>query len=106
MNDLTQYFTYVAVMASVTYLLRALPFLLVQDKITSVFVKSFLEYIPYGVLAAMTFPAVFTSAGGVIPSLAGTTVALVLAFRKKGLLTVAVAAVGVAGITACFISVR
>lgn len=93
MLSIPVYFKYVAVMALVTYLLRALPFVLVKKKITNTYIRSFLEYIPYGVLAAMTFPAVFTSAGGVIPSLAGMTVALVLAYRRKDLLTVAIGAV-------------
>lgn len=98
MLSLSSYFKYLAVMALVTYLLRALPFVLVKGKITNVYICSFLEYIPYGVLAAMTFPAVFTSAGGVAPSLAGMTVALVLAYRKKGLLTVAIGAVAGAAV--------
>ncbi len=93
MLSLSAFFKYVAVMALVTYLLRALPFVLVKKKITNVYICSFLEYIPYGVLAAMTFPAVFTSAGGLIPSLSGVAVALVLAYRKKSLLTVAIGAV-------------
>lgn len=93
MLSLSTFFKYVAVMALVTYLLRALPFVLVKKKITNVYICSFLEYIPYGVLAAMTFPAVFTSAGGLIPSLSGVAVALVLAYRKKSLLTVAIGAV-------------
>lgn len=101
MLSIPVYFKYVAVMALVTYLLRALPFVLVKKKITNTYIRSFLEYIPYGVLAAMTFPAVFTSAGGVIPSLAGMTVALVLAYRRKDLLTVAIGAViGAALLTA------
>ncbi len=93
MLNLLTYFKYVAVMALVTYLLRALPFVLVKNKITNVYVRSFLEYIPYGVLAAMTFPAVFTAAGAVVPSLAGMTVALLLAYRRQSLLTVAIGAV-------------
>lgn len=98
MLSLSEYFKYLAVMALVTYLLRALPFVLVKKKITNVYIRAFLEYIPYGVLAAMTFPAVFTSAGGLIPSLAGMTVALILAYRRKGLLTVAIGAVAIAAI--------
>lgn len=103
MLSLTTYFKYLAVMALVTYCLRALPLVLVKNKITNVYVRSFLEYIPYGVLAAMTFPAVFDSAGSVIPSLAGMTVALMLAYRKQGLLTVAIGAViGAAVMTVIF----
>lgn len=98
MLSYAMYFKYVAVMALVTYLLRALPFVLVKKKITNVYIRSFLEYIPYGVLAAMTFPAVFTSAGALAPSLAGMSVALILAYRRKGLLTVAIGAVVVAAL--------
>ncbi len=98
MPSLTMYFKYVAVMALVTYILRALPFVLVKKKITNIYIRSFLEYIPYGVLAAMTFPAVFTSAGALVPSLAGMSVALLLAYRRKGLLTVAIGAVAVAAL--------
>jgi branched-subunit amino acid transport protein len=92
------YWKYLVVMAAVTYLLRALPFVLVKKKIENRYIRSFLEYIPYAILAAMTFPAVFTSAGALIPSLAGFAVALILAWRKRGLLTVALAAVAVAGL--------
>ena len=98
MLSLTRYAQYVAVMAVVTYLLRALPFVLVKKKITNIYIRSFLEYIPYAVLAAMTFPAVFTSAGGLIPSLAGMTVALILSYRRRGLLTVAIGAVAAAAV--------
>ena len=45
---------YIAVMALVTYLIRMLPFTLFRRKINSRFIRSFLYYIPYAVLAAMT----------------------------------------------------
>ena len=86
------YLPYVFVMALVTYLIRMIPLTFFQKEIKSTFVKSFLFYVPYAVLGAMTFPAIFTSGGELVPSLAGTIVALVLAYRGKGLLTVAVAA--------------
>ena len=84
--------SYIAVMAIVTYLIRMLPLTLFTRKIESRFVRSFLFYVPYAVLGAMTFPAIFSSAGGLIPSLAGTVIALILAFCGKGLLTVALCA--------------
>lgn len=98
MTDLHSFFSYLIIMAGVTYLLRALPFVLVKKKIENRFIRSFLEYIPYSVLAAMTFPAVFTSAGRIVPSLCGLLIALILAYKEKGLLQVALAAVAVAGI--------
>ena len=91
-------YLYILVMAIVTYLIRMLPLALAKNEIRSPFIKSFLYYVPYACLAAMTFPAVFTSAGGLIPSLAGMTVALILAYRRKGLLTVAIGAVAMAAI--------
>ncbi len=82
----------IAVMALVTYLVRVLPMVIFRKKITNVRVKSFLYYVPYAVLSAMTFPAIFTSTGSVPSAVAGCTAAVVLAYFKKGLLTVAVGA--------------
>ena len=82
-----------AVMAGVTYLVRMVPLVISRKKIENTFIRSFLYYIPYAVLAAMTFPAVFSSTGGGIWSaLVGLLVALLLAFFEKGLVTVALCA--------------
>ena len=85
----------IAVMALVTYLVRMLPFVIFRKKITNVRVKSFLYYVPYAVLSAMTFPAIFASTGTYPSAVAGYAAAVVLAYLKKGLLTVAVGAAGV-----------
>lgn len=85
-----KFFIYLAVMAGVTYLIRALPFALCRDKVKNKFIKSFLFYVPYAVLAAMTFPAVIYSADGIIPGIAGTLTGLVFAYKRKSLLMVAV----------------
>ena len=79
-------------MALVTYLVRVLPMVIFRKKITNVWVKSFLYYVPYVVLSAMTFPAIFTSTGSYPSAVAGCGAAVVLAYFKKGLLTVAVGA--------------
>lgn len=57
---------YLFVMAIVTYLIRAIPLVLVKHKIKNKFFNSFLYYIPYTVLAAMTIPAIFTATGSLI----------------------------------------
>ena len=54
-------YVYILVMAGVTYLIRMLPLVLFKKEITSPFVKSFLFYVPYACLAAMTFPAILTA---------------------------------------------
>lgn len=83
---------YIAVMAGVTYLIRMLPFVIFRKKIESKFIKDLLYYVPYAVLGAMTIPAVFYSSGSIISAVAGLVVAVILAFRNKSLITVAVAA--------------
>ncbi len=82
---------YLVVMAGVTYAVRMLPFVLVRGKIKSVYVQSFLFYVPYAVLAAMTFPYIFYSTQNVVTALAGTVVAFVLSFRRCSLIVVAAA---------------
>ncbi len=89
--DYGTFFIYLAVMAGVTYLIRAVPFLLFDKKIENVYIKSFLTYIPYAVLAAMTFPAVFYATGDIFSGVAATLTGMFFAYRKKSLLFVAVA---------------
>ena len=84
-------YLYILVMAVTTYLVRALPLTLFKKPIRSRFVRSFLAYIPYAVLSAMTIPAIFTATGNVATSLAGTAVAVVLAYFGKPLIVVALA---------------
>ncbi|MCI5652528.1 MAG: AzlD domain-containing protein [Ruminococcus bromii] len=81
---------YIAVMAAVTYLIRMLPLTLIRRKITNRYIRSFLYYVPYATLSAMTFPAILTATGSVISAAIGFAAALLLAFRGKSLLTVAV----------------
>lgn len=94
---------YIAVMAVVTYLIRMLPFTLFNHKIKSKYIKSFLFYIPYAVLGAMTIPGIFYSTGGVVTASFGFVAALILAYYKRSLLTVAVAACIVAYLTGLII---
>ena len=81
------FFVYLAVMAAVTYIVRALPLLLVRGKIKNRFIRSFLHYVPYSVLSAMAFPAIFFSTGSVISAVVGCAVATVLALLGKNLIT-------------------
>ncbi len=86
-------YIYILVMAGVTYLIRMLPLVLFKKEITSPFIKSFLYYVPYACLAAMTFPAILTAtSAGIISGAAALIVALIVAYKEKSLLTVAVCA--------------
>lgn len=83
----------VLVMAVVTYIPRVIPIAVFNKKIKSQYIKSFLYYIPFAVLGAMTFPNVFFSTSLLISAIAGTVVALILSYFEKGLMTVAASAV-------------
>ena len=83
---------YIAVMALTTYLVRMIPFTAFRKKITSRFARSFFYYIPYAVLAAMTFPAIFYSTGSLPSAVVGLAVAMILAFLNQSLIVVSVAA--------------
>lgn len=86
-------YIYILVMAGVTYLIRMLPLVLFKKEITSPFIKSFLYYVPYACLAAMTFPAILTAtSAGIISGAVALIVALIVAYKEKSLLTVAVCA--------------
>lgn len=90
---------YIAVMAGVTYLIRMLPFTLFRKEIKSKFFNSVLYYIPYAVLSAMTFPAIFYSTDSTVSAAVGTVIAVVLAYFKVPLVIVALAASAGAFIT-------
>lgn len=90
MNN-SSFWLYLLVLAGSTYLVRAIPFAAVQKKIKSPFIRSFLFYIPYTVLSAMTFPAALYATGSVAAAAVGLAVAMVFAFMGKGLTVVALA---------------
>jgi branched-subunit amino acid transport protein len=79
----------VLIMAVVTYLPRMLPLAIFKKKIKSRFIRSFLAYVPYAVLAAMTFPEILYSTSNMLSAAAGLLVALILSYFGRGLLTVA-----------------
>lgn len=91
MTQATYYLIGVLVMAVMSYLPRALPFLLVRQKVQNRFVQSFLHYMPVAVLGAMTFPAILYATATPWSALAGMLVALVMAYFRLPLLPVAVA---------------
>ena len=84
------FWIYLLILAGSTYLIRALPFALLKKKISNVYARSFLHYIPYAVLAAMTLPAALYATGNIISGAAGLLLGGIFAYRGKSLTTVAV----------------
>ena len=81
-----------AVMAGVTYLIRMVPLAVFKRKLENEWIQSFLYYIPYAVLGAMTFPAILKATDSIISGAAGFLVALIAAYKEKSLITVALLA--------------
>lgn len=87
MND---FWIYLLILAGSTYLIRAVPFALMQKKVKNRAIRSFLYYIPYAVLAAMTLPAALYATGNIISGAAGLIIGGFFAYKGKGLTLVAV----------------
>ena len=85
-------YLYIFTMALTTYLIRVLPLTIFRKPIKSRFLRSFLHYVPYACLTAMTFPAILSSTATIISGTAALVIAVFLAYRGKSLLTVFLAA--------------
>ncbi len=94
---------HIIVMAVVTYLVRMVPLVIFRKKITNRFIRSFLHYIPYAVLAAMTFPAILQSTASPISAAVGLGVAVVSACFDLGLLPVALLSCAAVFVTEFFL---
>ena len=96
-------YIYILCMAAVTFLIRVLPLTLIRRQIKNRILRSFLYYVPYVTLAVMTFPAILGATQSVYSALAALVVAIVLAWRGKGLFPVSVLSCVTVLITECFI---
>ena len=83
-------YVYIFTMALTTYLIRVLPLTIFRKPIRSRFLRSFLHYVPYACLTAMTFPAILSSTASILSGAAALIVAIILAYRGKSLIVVAV----------------
>lgn len=90
-------------MALVIYAIRSLPLTLIRKPIRSVFVQSFLYYVPYVTLAVMTFPAIMEATQSPIAGLAALVVGIVAAWSGMSLLKVAVACCAVVFVMEFFV---
>ena len=87
-------YRYILVMAVTTYLIRMLPLAFFRKPIRSRFVRSFLHYVPYACLTAMTFPAILFDTTYILSGVAALVIAVWLAFRGKSLIIVSLASCG------------
>ena len=81
---------YILVMAGVSYLIRAVPLVLIRREITNKTVRSFLYYVPYVTLSVMTFPAILEATQSPWSGLADLVVGILMAWWGRSLFQVAV----------------
>lgn len=96
-------YIYILVMAAVTYLIRVLPLTLIRKEIKNTTIRSFLYYVPYVTLAAMTFPAILLATSTIWSALAAFLTAVILAYRGGSLFKVAIGACAAVFILEIFI---
>ena len=84
-------YVYILAMALTTYLIRVLPLTIFRKPIRSRFLRSFLYYVPYVTLAAMTFPAILHATDSVWSGLAALIVGVLVAWFSGNLFFVAAA---------------
>ena len=94
-------YVYIFTMALTTYLIRVLPLTIFRKPIRSRFLRSFLHYVPYACLTAMTFPAILSSTASILSGAAALIVAIVLAYRGKSLIVVALSSSAAVLIVEC-----
>ncbi len=82
-------YLYIAVVALVTYLIRVLPLTLIRREIKNPFLRSFLYYVPYVTLAAMTFPAILHATDSLWSGLAALVAGVLVAWFSGNLFLVA-----------------
>ena len=77
--------------ALVSYVIRVLPLTLLRRPLKSVFLRSFLYYVPYVTLAVMTFPAIVQATDKLAAGVAALLVGALIAWKKGSMVTVAAA---------------
>ena len=83
-------YIYIACMAGVTFLIRALPLTLIRKEIKNQTLRSFLYYVPYVTLAVMTFPAILHATQSPLAAGIALVIAILCAWFGRSLFQVAI----------------
>lgn len=83
-------YIYIALMATVTLIIRILPLTLIRKQIENQFIKSFLYYVPYVTLAVMTFPSIINTTESPISGALALIVGILAAWFGANLFQVSV----------------
>ena len=91
------------IMICTVYLIRLTPFLFIRKPIENRFIRSFLYYVPYVTLSVMTFPAMIYATGSIWSGVVALIVAVIVAFIRGDLFTVAISGCGAVFIAELFL---
>ena len=83
-------YIYIFIMSAVTLAIKILPLTLIRGEIKNIYVKSFLNYVPYATLAVMTFPAILYATQSKFSGLLALVVGIISAWLGASLFRVAV----------------
>lgn len=76
-------------MVLTTFIIRALPMILIRKEITNPFIKSFLYYVPYITLSVMTFPAIVQATDSLLAGYIALIIGVIAAYKNVNLIGVA-----------------
>lgn len=96
-------YIYIAVMALVSYTIRILPLTLIRKPIKNQFIQSFLYYVPYVTLSAMTFPAIVHATQSPVSGALALVVGIAAAWFGASLFQVSVACCAVVFVIELFL---
>lgn len=82
-------YLYILIMALTTCFMRVIALTLVRRPVRSLFLQSFLFYVPYVTLAVMTFPAITEATQSPLAGLAALAAGILCAWFGAGLFHVA-----------------
>ena len=81
------------IMSLTTYILRVFPLMVFKKPIENRFIRSFLFYVPYAIIASITFPFIFNFVDNIYLSLIGVSATIILSLIKPNLFIVSLGSV-------------
>ena len=82
-------YMYILVSAVMCYIIRSLPMTLIRKKIDNKFIRSFLYYVPYVIIAIMTFPGIMEATESPLPGILALIAGIVLSIIGANMFAVA-----------------
>ncbi|WP_164995852.1 AzlD domain-containing protein [Miniphocaeibacter massiliensis] len=83
-------YIYILIMATVTYLIRAIPLTLIRKQIKNNFIKSFLYYVPFVTLSVIIFPDILYTTNSIFASITAFIIGIILSVKNLNMIITSV----------------